>query len=118
VTQASPLTARALGGMVAPDPAKAVPDAPERRWAGHRRLVALQMEIEALRTENAALRAEVAELRPLVPRRPPKGWLGARQAAHVGHRAGSTIYKQVRNGKIVGAKFPGYGVRIDPASLV
>jgi len=81
-----------------------------------RRVIALEMQIEALTAANAVLAAELAEARALLPPRPPKGWMAVKQAAYAVGCSSPTIYKWARAGKILSVKLAGR-IYINPASL-
>jgi hypothetical protein len=81
-----------------------------------RRLVAAQLEVEELRRRVTALEAEVRDLRVYAPPRPPKDWLGIRQAAHKAGSSTSLIYKLARLGLVRTIKLRGI-IFVDPSSL-
>jgi hypothetical protein len=74
---------------------------------------------KAREAENISLAARLAAIESRVPApkfEVPDGWLMAKQAAGACGYAASTLYRWVREGKIVGGTYGG-NVYIDPTSL-
>jgi hypothetical protein len=74
---------------------------------------------KAREAENISLAARLAAIESRVPAprfEVPDGWLMAKQAAGACGYAASTLYRWVRQGKIVGGPYGG-NVYIDPTSL-
>jgi hypothetical protein len=82
-------------------------------------LAALLDRAAARDAENIVLAARLAAIESRVPAprfEVPDGWLMAKQAAPACGYAASTLYRWVRQGKIVGGPYGG-NVYIDPTSL-